>query len=125
MECTSNSSEVISSELLLFQDILKCYEKEHIYMHQGLKTYDLAERLNSTIHEVSRSINKYSGMHFFDLTNYYRVCAAKKLLKSPEERMKYTIEGIAYQCGFANRTSFNRAFKKVVKMTPSEFKNLN
>jgi AraC-like DNA-binding protein len=30
--------------------------------------------------------------------------------------------GIAYKCGFNNLANFNRQFKKIKKMTPSEYR---
>jgi AraC-like DNA-binding protein len=47
-----------------------------------------------------------------------RVGQACKLLG---ERNENVVE-IAYKCGFNNLANFNRQFKKIKKMTPSEYR---
>jgi AraC-like DNA-binding protein len=53
------------------------------------------------------------------LINSYRVNEAKALLiNEPQD----TILDIAYAAGFNSKASFNRIFKKVTGMTPSEYR---
>jgi AraC-like DNA-binding protein len=37
----------------------------------------------------------------------------------------YRIEAIAYDSGFKSKASFNRVFKNITGITPSEFKKTN
>lgn len=49
----------------------------------------------------------------------YRMEMAKDMLKT----MKYTATEIAYSCGFKDLAAFCNQFKKIVKMTPIQFKS--
>ena len=49
---------------------------------------------------------------------------AQKLLLSKEGDI-YTIEAIANKVGFHSKSSFNSSFKKITKITPSEFRRIN
>ena len=42
------------------------------------------------------------------------------------QNQKFTLLGLAYDCGFNSKTSFNRNFKKATGFAPSEYlKQLN
>ena len=69
---------------------------------------------------LSQIINEELNKNFYDLVNYYRIEEAKKLLVSVNGER--TILDIAYDVGFNTKSSFNRAFKKQTRMTPSQFK---
>jgi AraC-like DNA-binding protein len=61
-------------------------------------------------------------MSFYDYINQYRIEEAKnKLSSSISNNLSYSISDIAYQCGFNNRVSFYKAFKKITRTTPTEF----
>jgi transcriptional regulator GlxA family with amidase domain len=62
------------------------------------------------------------NISFYDFVNGYRINAFKDVIKS-DMYNKYTIETIAYQCGFKSKASFYRIFKTKMKMSPSEYKN--
>jgi AraC-like DNA-binding protein len=55
------------------------------------------------------------------LVNSYRVEDVKKRLASYQEADK-TILDIAFDAGFNTKTSFNRVFKKLTRMTPSQYR---
>ena len=59
-------------------------------------------------------------MSFYDFVNEYRVKEASKRLLDPAYR-EYTILAIALDAGFHSKTSFNRMFKKVTGLTPSQY----
>ncbi len=40
-----------------------------------------------------------------------------------KEYENYTLLGIAYECGFNSKASFNRVFKKETGLSPSQYKN--
>ena len=73
-------------------------------------------------HLISKAINLCAEMHFFDYVNSFRINEAKELLSDVNLTKKYTIEALSTQCGFSNKTSFNKAFKKFTGETPSSFR---
>ena len=98
-------------------------ENEKPYLDSDMRMDDLAQMLDIPRHHASQVINEHFKSNFFDFINGYRVREAELALKELGEKM--TIQKVAYQSGFNNRTSFYKAFKKVNGVTPSEYRNLN
>lgn len=59
-----------------------------------------------------------SGIRLWDYINARRIDAAIRLLM----KENLTILDIATQCGFNNTANFNKTFKKITGMTPSEYR---
>jgi len=102
--------------------IIKYMQEEKPYLNPELKLSDLSKQISIQTHHISQIINKKFGCSFSDFINRYRVNDAKELLINPEYD-KFTILSICYEVGFKNKASFNSAFKKFTKLTPSEYKN--
>ncbi len=81
---------------------------------------DLALRLHLAPALLSRLINAGAGQHFNDFVNTYRVAEAARLLRAPTHR-HYTLLAVALEAGFNSKSTFNRVFKKLNDLTPSEF----
>ncbi len=88
------------------------------YLESKLSVKQLAEMLNMPSHQLSNIINDYLHKNFFDFINEYRVEEVKKQLSVNKN---YTLLGIAYECGFNSKSSFNRIFKNFTGITPSEY----
>jgi AraC-like DNA-binding protein len=71
---------------------------------------------------LSQVINSGQKKNFYKLINEFRVEEIKSLLLDPTYN-HLTILGIAFECGFNSKTSFNRIFKEHTGFTPSEYKN--
>ena len=102
-------------------EILKLMEKEKPYLKSDLTVYQLAKMLNTNTNYLSVIINKDFQFSFVSFINSYRIKEAKHLLTSPNFE-NYTIEAISEEVGFNSKSAFNRAFKKLTKQTPSDFK---
>lgn len=119
----SGSSLATSRVSTLKQQLLTLLETEKPYLDSGLKLENLADQLQISPQHLSQLINTGFGTNFNAFINEYRVNEAKKMLRSNKYN-SYSLEGIALESGFSNRTSFYRVFKKHSGMTPSKFKNL-
>ncbi|MEK6615078.1 MAG: 7TM diverse intracellular signaling domain-containing protein [Bacteroidota bacterium] len=97
------------------------FQTEKPYLNPDFGIKHLADRMNIPEHLLSKSINVKAGMHFFDYVNSFRVNEAVLLLADEKTMKQFTIEALARQCGFGNKTSFYKAFKKVTGKTPSDF----
>jgi AraC-like DNA-binding protein len=116
---TEEMSESIHAQLQ------KVMQEERLYENPELSLNDLANHLNVHSNNLSQVINANEGKTFFDYINYHRVEAFKKAVKIPQNQ-KYTLLGLAFDCGFNSKTSFNRNFKKATGFAPSEYlKQLN
>jgi len=80
----------------------------------------LAAKLGTNSAVLSKIINEGYGLNFNDYINGLRVQAVLDRLKLGEQK-KYSLMGIAWDCGFNSKTTFNRSFKKVTGKTPSDY----
>ena len=96
-------------------------EDKKLYLDEELSLPLLAEAVKLSPSHLSQVINQQFEKNFFDFVNLYRVEEAKIRLKNPEFS-HFSILAIGLDCGFRSKSSFNRAFKKFVGKTPSEFR---
>lgn len=94
---------------------------EKPYLDANLSLPQLAVMLEIPSHHLSRVINEKLGQNFFDFINQYRVEEVKA--KMANSKFDYlSLLGIAFESGFNTKSAFNRVFKKMTGLTPSEFK---
>jgi AraC-like DNA-binding protein len=75
-------------------------------------------KLNTS--QLSYLINNGFDKNFNDYVNQYRVNAVKQKMKTAEFQ-HLSLLGIAFESGFNSKATFNRAFKKLTGLAPSEF----
>lgn len=82
----------------------------------------LAEAARTTPHILSEALNLHGGRSFNDLLNETRVEDAQAQLLDPAND-RFTIEGIAQSSGFKSRSAFYTTFRRLVGVTPAEFRS--
>ena len=102
--------------------ISNLFEKEKIYLDPELNLKQLADKTHLNRGEVSEVINLGFGMNFNDLVNQFRITEFQQRLKSGAHE-QFSLVGLAFECGFNSKATFNRVFKKEVKLTPTEYLN--
>ena len=90
------------------------------FTNADLTLNELADSIKVTPNHLSQSINTLCGKTFYHYINNYRISEFLKLSAMPENR-KFTYQGLASQCGFASKTTFNKYFKLQTGKTPSEY----
>lgn len=88
------------------------------YLDAELSLANLAKQLKTSPQVLSKVINEGFELNFNDYINYLRVQEVITQLNSGAH-LRFSLMGIAYDCGFNSKTTFNRAFKKVTGKTPS------
>lgn len=101
--------------------IKKHMTDEEPHLEPSLTLFDLATQLGMPTKELSVLINHDIGSHFFDFVNEYRIEKAKEILRNTDQK-KFTISEILYEVGFNSKSSFNTAFKKHTRFTPSQYR---
>ncbi|RPA69001.1 AraC family transcriptional regulator [Cyclobacteriaceae bacterium YHN15] len=111
------------------EEILKSIEhhmdERKLFLTQGYSINDFSKDINLPVYQISKCLNIFRGMGFVDYNNQKRImhCVSKF---GKREWQIYTFEAMASECGFSNRNTFTRAFKKFQGCYPSEYKkNLN
>jgi AraC-like DNA-binding protein len=97
-------------------------DADQIYLNPELKLDELSARLNLPVKSVSSLLNQHIGKNFNDFVNGYRVEEVKKRLINPAAN-RFTIASIALDCGFNSLATFQRCFKQVTGVTPSQYIN--
>ena len=97
---------------------------EKPFLQENLTLPILAEQCKLSNTHLSQIINQHFQVNFYDFINQYRIEESKKMLVSSDYD-HLSLLGIAFDCGFKSKSSFNRYFKKYCGITPSEFKKKN
>lgn len=108
-------------ELDLWEEkILQLIKVDKIYENPKLTLSDVSKRLETNPKTISNTINSGFEMNFNDFINHYRIEAVKEKLKEGAHK-KSTLLGIAFDCGFNSKATFNRAFKKSTAESPKDY----
>jgi AraC-like DNA-binding protein len=94
-------------------------ETERPYLAPELTLGELAAQLRTNNSWLSKVINAGCGQNFNDFINEYRVREAEQRLCDPRFG-HYTLLAVALEAGFNSKSTFNRVFKKLRGITPSE-----
>ncbi len=92
------------------------------YLDADLTLPQLATMVEIPAHHLSRVINEQFGINFFDFINQYRIEEVKLKIDNPRFN-NLSLLGIAFESGFNSKSAFNRVFKKMTGITPSQYKN--
>jgi AraC-like DNA-binding protein len=109
----------IQENILQKIEVLMAQEKP--FLQSDFSLPNLAKILKITPHQLSQIINESLGQNFFEFVAKYRIEEAQKLLTA-KEYQNIKIEEIAEMVGYNSKSSFNTSFKKIVGLTPSEFR---
>jgi AraC-like DNA-binding protein len=104
----------------LYVEMDKQVTRDLLFLKPGLGRDDLMRLIGVDKNRFGKMMSKYSDASNTSVyINMKRVeYGAKLLLEHPE----YTIATIASECGMSNTVTFNRTFKDVYNMTPSEYR---
>lgn len=107
---------------LLAQKLESTIISEGYFLNSKVTLKELSNLTNYSIEDI-RNIIIYSGYsNFNEFINSFRIKLALTKIKS-EDIDNYSIEAIAFGCGFNSRTTFYRSFKKHMNCTPTEYLN--
>ncbi|MCB0518579.1 MAG: helix-turn-helix transcriptional regulator [Saprospiraceae bacterium] len=101
-------------------NLLAIMEKDKPHLNAELSLNDLADKMKISPAHLSKVVNSGLDKNFNDFVNGYRVEAVKNKMSDPSTA-HLTLLGIAYECGFNSKATFNRAFKKHAGVSPSAF----
>lgn len=110
----------ISEEDIL--NVKQLMETNKAYLNSELNLSDLAKMANMSRGQLSEIINTAFKKNFNDFVNGYRVEAFKDMLKENKQK-QLSLLGIAQECGFNSKATFNRVFKKITSHSPTEYLN--
>lgn len=78
----------------------------------------VADKSGMSLSSFVRRFKKKTGMTFVDYVNSLRISSARSLLRNPD----LSLLQISLACGYGNQCHFNRIFKKIVGLTPGQYR---
>lgn len=91
------------------------------YNDINLSVNFISEKLSLAANYLSRAFKEQTGEGLLEYIQNVRINMAKKLLINTD----FTNERISTETGFTNSNSFQRVFKKVVGITPGNYRKIN
>ncbi|MCK0144466.1 AraC family transcriptional regulator [Arenibacter sp. F26102] len=99
---------------------LQLLVEKKLHLQQDFNVTNCAREMEMPAHHLSYFIKQHYGLNFTSYKNNLRMEYAKKLI---DEGFldNNTMEALAWECGFANRSSFSKVFKNATKYSPSDY----
>jgi AraC-like DNA-binding protein len=103
------------------EKLARFIETDKAYLQPDFTLKELAAGVGKSIHDTSEIINSGFGCNFNEFVNRYRVEEVKSRMLDPAND-HLSMLAIAYDSGFNSKASFNRIFKQMTGLSPSQFK---
>jgi AraC-like DNA-binding protein len=104
----------------IYKSLKKIMFEERLFENPELNLDALSATLNVNPNHLSQVINSIENKNFYDYINQLRVESFISLISKPE-KSNYKLLSLAYECGFNSKTAFNRNFKKITGLSPTEY----
>lgn len=101
--------------------IEKAMHEDKLFLESNINLERFAEQIGLKPRDISAILKMHYQSNFFEFINRYRVEEAKRLLVLPELKDETILE-IIYKSGFNSPSAFHRFFKRMVGVTPTEFR---
>jgi AraC-like DNA-binding protein len=89
-----------------------------LYRDPNLTLERLARRAVIPARQISAAINRVHGRNVSQVVNEFRITEAKRLLAETSQ----PVTAIMFDCGFQTKSNFNREFRRVTGVSPSDFR---
>ncbi len=95
-------------------------EQSEAYLDKDLTLKKMSSLTGLSEHLISETVNRKADKSYSDFINSYRVRCFLDKIEAGEHKTN-TLLGIALECGFNSKSTFNRAFKQFTGQTPSAY----
>ncbi|GAA68907.1 helix-turn-helix domain-containing protein [Pseudoalteromonas sp. BSi20429] len=120
---TSIGKNIESKNLQVFQTIICAFEQliedATIYTKEVVSLKAMADKLGVSDRLFSNAINHHYGESYTKRINRLRVNFARRLLV---EQPQLSIMAVMFDSGFQTKSSFNKEFKALTSLSPSEYR---
>lgn len=89
------------------------------HLNEAITLNEVANHVYLSEYYLSKLFKKELGINFIDYINEKKINRAMILLQDST----WSIDSIAYSLGFSQASYFSKIFKKVAKVTPSQYRN--
>lgn len=92
-----------------------------LFLESNINLERFSEQIGLRPRDVSAVLKQHYQSNFFEFINGYRVEEAKRLLALPEYKDETILE-VIFKSGFNSPSAFHRFFKRMVGVTPTEYR---
>lgn len=96
-------------------------QQDKLYLNPALSVDVVAKHVQLPPKTISAVLNQHINKSFNEYINGYRINEFKERVLQPDTD-NFTIAGIAQDCGFNSQATFQRSFKQVTGLSPSEYR---
>jgi len=128
-EFTPKEDDEISAQVSENFDYNKEFERIHnqiltekLFLNQEFTIQDLSNKVKLHPKKCSEIINGKTNSNYFYFINTYRVNYFNEQIVLSENK-NLTFLAVANNSGFKSKSTFNRAYKKIIGKSPSEYLN--
>ena len=111
-------------DMALVEKIERYMEEHKPHLNSLLSLERLSNQMEISARALSKTINRHYGKNFFEFINGYRIEESKRRLSNPDFAHQTILE-VMMDSGFNSKATYNTFFKKLVSMTPSEYRRQN
>ena len=95
---------------------------EKLFADSELNLDKLAQLTGINKYHISETLNNYAHKSFYQYINEYRIDFALGQMRQLQEKaIPVHVLSLAYDAGFKAKSSFNRYFKEITGVTPTEY----
>lgn len=104
----------------IFMQLENAMTSEKLYKDSNFNISKMSVHININSGYISKSIRYKEFANFNSYLNKYRIDYAKELMQNIDYQ-KLTLLYVYSESGFANQVTFNRVFKQIEGITPTEY----
>lgn len=121
VKAQSTEKEDAAQFAVIFSALDVQIKEEQWFLIERLTLAQLSEFSGFQQRDISRAINLNANKSFNEYINTLRVDYICQAIRNHTHK---SITELTFDAGFSSKAAFNRAFKQVTKMTPTQFKNM-
>ncbi|SDL50279.1 helix-turn-helix domain-containing protein [Kriegella aquimaris] len=121
---TSSEEPKFGLDIQIIEKKLELMKQRNLFLAQDFDLTACARALEIPTHHLSYFLNQCFGLSFSQYRNHLRMLKAKELIDGGFLSAN-TIEALAWECGFASRSSFSKTFKKLTEQSLSDYLSEN
>ena len=106
----------------LYIEIERKMKEEKLFTTKNLSRELIAEKLNTNHEYVQKAIKDHAAKTVNEYINGYRIGEAMEILSDPIKMKNEKMANLAGMVGFNSVSTFNKTFKEITGMSPSEFR---
>ena len=119
VEVAVENKEQDAPDQMAIEKLNNAMLEKKLFLDPELTIEQLAEHTLLSTRKISNTINRHFNQNFFDYINHYRIEQAKAILTQVGKNASM-LEVMA-DAGFNSKSTFYRAFKKQLDLTPTQF----